>query len=249
VGRLFDARSFAFVPTSVGRVDPLCYPRGMRKRFSREGSLPSTFLACSLAAWVLLGSPLGIPLGPSPFEPRSAEAAVAIAYTLDELVMHSERAIVGKAVERKSQWEEVAGSKRIVTYTKIVVQETMFGGDTKEIWVRTLGGAVGRIGQQVAGEANIAVGEKAVMFLARTPDGALVVTGMAQGHFPVRAQAAKPSDPPPPERLAHSPSLGTLLPRKGPSISAQTRLVGKTLSESLAAIRTTKAEVDAREKK
>ncbi len=202
-------------------------------------------LTAAVAAFLLVGQPLAPSLSPPP-----AEAAVSIAYTLEELVMQSPRVILATATERSSRWEEVAGSNRIVTYTKLVVHADVYGGGDAELWVRTLGGVVGKIGQQVSGEASFPIGEKALVFLTRSTDGVWLVTGMAQGHYPVRvAEKKKESDPDEPERLAYSPGVGAVIPRRGPSIPAHQRLVGKTVSESLTAIRAAKAEVDAREKK
>jgi hypothetical protein len=200
-------------------------------------------LAYALAAALAVGVPLGYA-----FVPRDAQAAVSIAYTLDELVMRSPRVVVATGLERKSQWEELGGSKRIVTYTRMRVHDDVYGSGDGEVWVRTLGGVVDNIGQQVSGEASLAVGEKAVVFLTRVSDGAWVVSGMAQGHYPVRAAARKDGEPPPPELLHFSPDVGEILPRRGPSIPAHSQLVGKTVPQSLAAIRAAKADVDARQK-
>ena len=116
--------------------------------------------------------------------PPSAEASVSVLLSLDEMVAASSAVVVGTAAEKKSQWEELAGGKRIVTYTKIKIDRTLTGSAGSEVWVRTLGGSVDKIGQAVSGEAQIATGSKSVLFLRKSGD-ATVVTGMAQGHFPV----------------------------------------------------------------
>jgi hypothetical protein len=72
------------------------------------------------------------------------------------------------------------------------------------------------------------------------------VRGAAQGHFPVH----RPVDPDTGEKittpiLEPSPSLGTILRRRGPSISAQEKLIGKSLDEAIATIRDTKTRRDA----
>jgi hypothetical protein len=162
-----------------------------------------------------------------------AEATTSILMTLEELALRSNVAFVAEPVERTSRWEEVAGGKRIVTYTRLVVHERLLGpkddaSTTNEVWVRTLGGTVDKIGQQVAGEATFRLGERSVVFLAKM-DQALVVTGMAQGHYPLREIEGQP-------RLASSASPGNLLPRRGPSQSARERLLGRTLDEARVAI-------------
>ncbi len=94
--------------------------------------------------------------------------------------------------------------------------------------MRTLGGVVGKIGQSVAGEARIGPGTRSLLFLAEA-GGALVVTARAQGHYPLVTDKGA-------ARLAASPDPGLLLPRRGPRLSAQERLVGATLEEALGAI-------------
>ena len=175
---------------------------------------------------------------------QEADAAVSVAYSLDELVGLSTHAVIAKAVERKSMWEHDGGGRRIVTYTKLEVQETIFGKPQATVWVRTLGGAVGRIGQQVAGEAEFTMGKIALVFLTPTDDKALVVSGAAQGHFPI----VKPTRTKP-RTLKLSPSLGTVLPRRGPSISIQEALGKKSLDDAVLAIRDSKARIDALKRK
>lgn len=161
-----------------------------------------------------------------------AEASVSVLMSLDELSSLSNRVVVGVARERTSRWEELAGSRRIVTYTRVQVTRTVFGEESADIWVRTLGGVVDKIGQSVAGEAQLALGEEAFLFLADV-DGVDVVTGRAQGHYRLLKKEGEAA------KLAPSPDAGTLLPRQGPSISAREVLVGATLekavSETLAA--------------
>lgn len=187
--------------------------------------------AVALAAFV---TPLSQPwLTPAP-----AQAAVSIAYTLDKLVSESTAVVVATSVEQRSEWAELGGSRRIVTYTKLNVSEAVFGGATEGIWVRTLGGVVGRIGQQVSGEATLSLDEKAVIFLTHAIDGAWVVTGMGQGHYPVRRVADVRA--PLVERLSASPQVGTLVARRAGEPLAHARLVGRPVSEALSAIRAVK---------
>src|SRR5690606_26012643 len=115
-----------------------------------------------------------------------AEAAVSVAYTLEELVDSAPTAVLARAVAQESRWEEIAGSRRIVTYTSLALEDGIYGEAKASLRVRTLGGVVGKVGQQVSGEASFRIGERAVVFLSATRSGTLVVAGAAQGHFPVR---------------------------------------------------------------
>lgn len=175
---------------------------------------------------------------------REAHATISVLMTLGELVERSGAAVVAQPVERFSRWEELGGSKRIVTYTRLVLEQTIVGdvkatvGDkakdkaaVSEVWVRTLGGKLDGIGQSVAGEAQFSLGETALVFLARAGDGAVVVVGMAQGHYPLVASADD-------RVLASSPDVGTLIPRKktDPPRSARDELLGEKLSTARARI-------------
>lgn len=165
----------------------------------------------------------------------AAEASVSLLLSLDELLTPSTFVIAGTAGEKRSRWEELGGGRRIVTYTSIHVDTAIVGAPGASVWVRTLGGAVGDIGQAVSGEAQIAAGSKAVLFLQKAGD-TLVVTGMAQGHFPLVADEKGTS------RLRSSPDAGVLLTPQGPTVSARSALVGKALDAAVSVIRSAKKE-------
>jgi len=103
---------------------------------------------------------------------HEASASVSILMSVDELVNASSDVVIATAVERKSQWEDLPSGKRIVTYTRVEVDESLADGSRSEIWVRTLGGKVDHIGQIVSGEADIALNARALFFLADVDDGA-----------------------------------------------------------------------------
>ena len=193
--------------------------------------------ASSFALAAVLGI-AALTLGVSPtLAPRlgsEAEATTAVLMTLDEMVRVSEHVVVVEPVERVSQWETVGNSERIVTYTRVVIESPVVGQAQGEVWVRTLGGTVGKIGQHVAGEAQFTLHQKALVFLAR-PGEKFVVTGMAQGHFPIdESDAAR--------TLKSSPDTGTLLrSKKSTGPSAREELVGETLARASQKIQAAKA--------
>lgn len=168
--------------------------------------------------------------GPTLDGPRPAEASVSLRLTLDQLVRASRYVVVGVPAERYSMWEELGGGRRIVTYTKVRVERAIVGAPDAEVWVRTLGGVVDGVGQYVAGEAQLTTGTRAVMFLAQAP-GALVVTGLGQGLYPV----VVPKDGGVP-RLRAAPERPALVVRPGPTIGAAEVLVGAPLEDAVAAI-------------
>ncbi|EYF03717.1 hypothetical protein [Chondromyces apiculatus] len=203
-------------------------------------------LPAALGVWVtpLVSSTSLSPLvssGPlSVLAPRTAEASVSVAVTLEQLVESSAFVVVARAEEQRSQWEEIGGSRRIVTYTRLSVGQTVTGEPGKDVWVRTLGGVVDRVGQQVSGEATLKTGTESLLFLRRASGGMVVVSAMAQGHFPLVRKADGEV------RLGSSPDVGEVLERPGPSIAARELLVGQPLGEAVKAIQVARKAVDAK---
>lgn len=133
-------------------------------------------------------------------------------------------ALVGQALAADSRWETIGEQRRIVTTTRVRVDDVIAGSELgSEVMVRTLGGRVGDVGQIVHGEAFLLLGERAVLFLMEASSGALHVSAMAQGHYPVR------SDPQQVPRLARSPRMPELVGRSGQS--AVERLHRQSLGE------------------
>jgi hypothetical protein len=124
---------------------------------------------------------LGLVLGlAAAFAFVPASASVSFTVVLDSLVRDSAAACVETPVEIKSVWE----GGRIVTYTRVHVDRVLAGSLPGEVWVETLGGEVGDIGQRVEGEAVLRTGQQSVLFLSRYR-GSFVVTARGQGQFPV----------------------------------------------------------------
>jgi hypothetical protein len=105
-----------------------------------------------------------------------------VSYTvvLDALLYESSAAVVATSIDQRSVWED----GRIATYTKVRVDRLVAGSVPSDVWIRTLGGVVGDIGQQVEGEAVLRVGQTSLLFL-RSFSGSLVVTARGQGQFAV----------------------------------------------------------------
>lgn len=118
---------------------------------------------------------------------RAAEASIARAVTVGELVYRSRHVLVGTSMDAFCRWERIGKRSRIVTYSVVRVERPLDGRppDTSEVMVRTLGGTVGDLGQIVHGEAVVALGAKAALFLHDVAPDVLAVTGMAQGYYPI----------------------------------------------------------------
>jgi hypothetical protein len=193
----------------------------------------------ALASALALPAALGLVPGAPMLAPTEAAAAVSVLMSLDELTAVSTYVVVAKAVDRTSVWEELGGGRRIVTYTRLHVEQSVVGAPGTELVVRTLGGAVDHIGQSVSGEAQLPIGSRSLLFVAQG-EGALVVSGMAQGHYPIIERDKEPL------RLGPSPDAGALLPRRGPTISAREVLLGATLESAIGAIQRSRKAQDGR---
>ncbi len=147
-------------------------------------------------------------VAPAVVAPREAHASVSIAVGYEALVKDADAVAVITAQEAKSVWED----GRIVTYTRVKVDQGVAGelGAGSEVWIRTLGGSVGRIGQFVDGEPNLAPGKPALLFLHKFKQGTTwEVSARAQGHFPVLTEEATKT-----KKVIRAMNVGVLLPPK-----------------------------------
>jgi hypothetical protein len=115
-----------------------------------------------------------------------ADASVSFTVPMDALAEESSAACVVSPLDAKSVWE----NGRIATYTHVHVDRVIAGSvasaasppESGMIWIKTMGGAVGDIGQNVDGEAVLRAGRQSLLFLS-TFEGSLVVTARGQGQF------------------------------------------------------------------
>jgi hypothetical protein len=138
-------------------------------------------------------------------------------------------------------WEDSAGGRgrRIVTYTRARIDRVVDGVAPTELWIRTLGGSIGDIGQHVDGEAILTAGQPGLFFLRRLPDGPHGVVGMSQGQYRFDGASVAATT-----RLLRFPSMTNLVPRSAalgttgkPNAPVGLILDGKTLQEATRLIR------------
>ncbi len=136
----------------------------------------------SLAAALLIGALAGA---------SRASASVTTALSLEELTGRADDVWLARCVRSASRYDEQG---RIVTDLTLAVDDSMKGrrraGEQAEMTV--LGGVVGDVGMQVPGEAHLAVGDEAIVFLRTGRDGRRHAVGMSQGVLPVRRGPAGP---------------------------------------------------------
>jgi hypothetical protein len=158
-----------------------------------------------------------------------AQASLSRAIGLEELTARSQHVLLAEPLDADSVWEQIGRRRHIVTYTRVRALDVLAGTDPKqtELLVRTLGGQVGELGELVHGEAVLSLGSRNVLFVMPT-QGALAVTAMAQGHYPLRRDKVGA------ERLHRSPQASELMDEAG---SAVRRLPGLALSEARALLK------------
>ena len=112
--------------------------------------------------------------------PSLAFASSAKQASLKELVDLSTDIVVGQVETRESFWEK----QRIYTKHLVTVHEAWHGDQReKTIEVLTLGGVVGKYGQNVDGSPKLQPGQKVLLFMARDTNAGLHPIGLSQGVF------------------------------------------------------------------
>ena len=209
----------------------------------RSSKLRVAALAVGLvASSLVLGS--GAELGAVP----RAEASISTAATLEGLVNGSHVVALAEPEESRTEWE----GGRIVTLTHLHVVEKVSGEAPESVWVKTLGGMVGTIGQSVEGEPSFTKGVRSLVFLRRTTDKNApdlhVVVSRAQGQYPLALEKARWMI------RAHS-RAGTILPPREnantpsmvlPKVPAMARLQNRPVDEVLGEVRSVWAQLHAK---
>lgn len=165
--------------------------------------------------------------------PRSAAASTFVELTVGDLVARSSLVVAGTPLESTSLWEDSDSGRgrRIVTYTRLRIDRIIDGDPRPEVWVRTLGGHVGDIGQHVDGEAVLVPARPGLFFLRAIDGGTHAVVGMSQGLYPLEAAQGGA-----PLRLLTPQGLGRLVeklgsPQPAGRPPARVELVGRTLDD------------------
>jgi hypothetical protein len=150
------------------------------------------------------------------------------AVPLSTLVQTSRRIVVVTAVSAECHFEELGRRRRIVTDTRLRVEEGLAKADglDSEILVRTLGGAVGELGERVHGQVQLVLGEPCVAFLLQGPEGVHYINGMAQGRYPLTKDTRR--------LLQQSPDMPPIVDFESSAVKA---LVGTELGDARRRIR------------
>ena len=111
---------------------------------------------------------------------QQALATTMVPLSLNQLTKSADL-IVRVTIENKtSAWD----NQRIYTYSQAKVTETLKDKNPlrpKTITIKSLGGVVGDIGQQVHGSPHLITGKEYILFLIEPEPGTYFVFGMEQG--------------------------------------------------------------------
>lgn len=160
-----------------------------------------------------------LPLAAIAVVPSDAGASTAVALSVRELASTSDAIVRVTQIAKTSAWED----GRIVTTSRVRVDRVVAGAPpASELSIRTLGGVVGEIGQYVEGEADLAQGEQAVLFVTpiRTGTPAMRVVGRAQGRWSIARDARA-------QEIVRVRGPGRLVERRGESGAETVRATAK----------------------
>ncbi|MBW2277475.1 MAG: hypothetical protein JRF63_08285 [Deltaproteobacteria bacterium] len=117
----------------------------------------------------------------------TALASTVRGLTLSDLVVESDIVVRGRAVSKHAFRHPRLG---IVSVLKVAVDARLVGDCEERIEVLLLGGELETSATDVPGEADIKVGDEALLFLSSAMDGSgrFRVVGMSQGAFAVMRQ-------------------------------------------------------------
>jgi hypothetical protein len=175
------------------------YSAGMPRR--RRGGTLLVMVVPRRTFLGLIGAGTAVLAGAEP-----AFGSVARAVAMSALVKRSRSVVLATPLSAYSEWAEIGDTRRIVTITRVRVDEHVARSKTasSEVMVRTLGGKVGKLGQIVHGEAELRSEESCMLFLHDADGGLSTVTAMAQGHYPLLVEGGK-------KLLKKSPGLAKLV--------------------------------------
>ena len=113
----------------------------------------------------------------------SADAAVLIHLTFEEMTEQSSAIVLGRCVAVRSEWN--ADHSNIVTHNVFEVRQYYKGSLGALVTITEFGGQVGNMVAEYSGIPQFQVGEEAVLFVWTDPRGQHQVIGLTQGKFRV----------------------------------------------------------------
>ncbi|MEE9231644.1 MAG: hypothetical protein V3U86_13150 [Acidobacteriota bacterium] len=110
-----------------------------------------------------------------------AQASVVVPLDLDQMTDQADSILVGTCNSKHSYWKD----KKIWTDATFQVERRVKGNPSHPLVIRQLGGSVLKpvpLAMKVSGLSEFEIGETALLFMKRRPDGAGAIVGLSQGH-------------------------------------------------------------------
>jgi hypothetical protein len=101
--------------------------------------------------------------------------------TFEQLTDSSELVVSGRVTQSWAAWD--TEHKYIWTHYRLSVSEMAKGAQASSVEFAEPGGALGEAVMTIPGAVSYGIGEEAVVFLSRMPNGYLRTTGWAQGKY------------------------------------------------------------------
>lgn len=114
-----------------------------------------------------------------------ATASTFVAMDTAELVAASDAVVQGEVLEVYSFWNREGNA--VLTEARVLVQELVAGQAPSEVVVRTFGGRVGDYVLEAHGFPTFEAGQQVLLFLHRSADQTLRVSGYELGQYRVAA--------------------------------------------------------------
>jgi len=112
----------------------------------------------------------------------SALAGVARQVELSDRLRGAEKAVVARVETVEARFERNRfGDELIISHVRLVVEEGLKGERDRELWIDVEGGTVGDLTLEVSDLPALAVGDRGVFLMERTPEGAFVPHLRGQG--------------------------------------------------------------------
>lgn len=133
------------------------------------------------SSWAVLGA-LSVALWATLFQ-ASAAATVMVEVPLEAMVREADAIVVGRVERVGVRLVMLPGGAQPHTITTIRAAEWIKGEGGERVRVDEIGGVMEQGGMVIEGTPEYRVGDEVVVFLRRTPEGALRTYAMVQGQF------------------------------------------------------------------
>jgi hypothetical protein len=121
--------------------------------------------------------------------PVAAHATVLADWSLEEVVGHADRVVIGVVVEQRAE----RGDRYPRTETAVRVERVLRGADVERFTVTQYGGQFGDLVVRIPGDPRLRVGQRLLLITRRARDGRDYLVGMSLGVYQVVGERLRQS--------------------------------------------------------